>query len=123
MPFSSQSILLWPRPKSQVSSQPTLKISLEKFGSNSSQWFSVNGASSSSLDQYRAASGDTTSIAGKRNYIDSSRTIETYLASQGYATDMNSFAALLCQQSKFNWVPALKATSINDYIRAGFATH
>ena len=34
--FGSQSFLLWPRPKSQVSSQPTLKNWLEKFGSNSS---------------------------------------------------------------------------------------
>ena len=32
----AQSFLLWPRPKSQVSSQPTLKNWLEKFGSNSS---------------------------------------------------------------------------------------
>ena len=32
----SQIALLWPRPKSQVSSQPTLKNWLEKFGSNSS---------------------------------------------------------------------------------------
>jgi len=36
---------------------------------------------------------------------------------------MDSFAALLCTQSKMNWLPDLRASVINDYIRAGFATH
>jgi hypothetical protein len=86
------------------------------------QWFSINGAYAS-LDQYKTATSDTTSVAGERNYVEPSRTIETYLASKGLATDMNSFAALLCTQSKFNWRPDLRASAINDYVRAGFATH
>lgn len=88
-----------------------------------SQWFAVNGATNSTLDQYRTASGDTTSTAGKRGYVAPDRTIETYLASQGYATDMNSFVTALCNQSKWNWVPALGASAINNYVRAGFATN
>jgi hypothetical protein len=87
---------------------------------NAAQWFSVNDAYAS-LAQYQSAAGDTTSVAGQRSYADPARTIETYLASKGYATDMDSFAALLCSQSKFNWIPDLKASAINDYIRAGFA--
>lgn len=97
------------------------------FGNNyfystaaASRWFLINGTNST-LDQYRAASGDTTSVAGRRGYAHPERTVETYLASLGHATDMNSFVALLTQQSKFNWVPALQAAAINDYIRAGFA--
>jgi hypothetical protein len=86
---------------------------------NAAQWFSVNSAYSS-LDQYKTATGDTTSVAGERSYVAPERTIETYLATQGYATDMDSFAARLCTQSKFNWLPNLRASVINDYIRAGF---
>lgn len=87
---------------------------------NAAQWFTVNGAYAS-FDQYKTAAGDTTSVAGERSYVAPERTIETYLASKGLATDMNSFAALLCTQSKFNWRPDLRASAINDYIRAGFA--
>jgi hypothetical protein len=96
------------------------------FGSNyfhsartAAQWFSVNGTYSS-LDQYKTAAADTTSVAGERSYVEPGRTIETYLASLGYATDMNSYADRLKQQSKFNWSPALMAPAINNYIRAGF---
>jgi hypothetical protein len=87
---------------------------------NAAQWFSVNGAYAS-MAQYRTASGDTTSVDGQRSYVAPDRTIETYLASKGLATDMDSFAALLSTQSKFNWRTDLGASAINDYIRAGFA--
>jgi hypothetical protein len=89
-------------------------------GRNAAQWFSVNSAYAT-LAQYKTAAADTTSVAGQRSYVEPSRTIETYLASKGLATDMNSFAALLCTQSKFNWRSDLRASAINDYIRAGFA--
>ncbi|HTY02520.1 MAG TPA: hypothetical protein VMC81_02210 [Rhodocyclaceae bacterium] len=99
------------------------------FGSNmfqsarsQSQWFSVNNATAS-FDQYKTAAGDTTSAAGTRNYVDPTRTIETYLTSIGQPTDMASFVAALTAQSKANWNPALGAAAINDYVRAGFATH
>jgi hypothetical protein len=89
-------------------------------GRNAAQWFIVNGADAS-LDQYKTAAGDTTSVAQERSYVAPERTIETYLASTGRATDMDSFAAELCTQSKFHWLPALGAAAINDYVRAGFA--
>jgi hypothetical protein len=85
-----------------------------------SQWFALTGTSRVSLADYRTSTGDTTSIAGTRTYVAPDRTVETYLASQGLATDMDSFAAELVQQSKFNWRPALTADAINNYIRAGF---
>jgi hypothetical protein len=91
-------------------------------GRNAAQWFSINGTYSS-LDQYKTAVSDTTSVSGKRNYADPTRTLEMYLDSKGYATDMDSFAAILCTQSKFNWLPDLKASAINSYIRAGFAAN
>ncbi|MBU1425847.1 MAG: hypothetical protein KKH12_08180 [Gammaproteobacteria bacterium] len=86
---------------------------------NEAQWFRVND-SYASLAQYQAASGDTTSVADTRTYVAPERTVETYLASLTLATDMDSFAAELKQQSKFNWRPALTAEAINAYIRAGF---
>jgi hypothetical protein len=88
-----------------------------------SRWFILNGVANSSLDQYRATSGDTTSTAGERSFVDPDRTIETYLASKGYPADMDGFVALLRQQSKFNWVPALGASAINTYVRAGFTAN
>jgi hypothetical protein len=87
------------------------------------RWFSVVGENYSTWDSYCAASGDTTSVAAQPAYVDPTRTLESYLASLGYATDMDSFAAELRQQSKANWRPELTAAAINDYIRAGFATH
>jgi hypothetical protein len=86
---------------------------------NAAQWFSINGANAS-LDQYKTATGDTTSVAGERSYLDAGRTIETYLGTKGLATDMNSFVALLYGQSKFNWDPTLGAAAINGYVRTGF---
>jgi hypothetical protein len=90
-----------------------------------SQWFVVNGVNNSSLDLYRTTAGDTTSTAGKRNYADPNRTIETYLTYLGYSTtDMDSFVAVLCQQSKFaGWNLNLGAAAINNYIRGGFASN
>lgn len=85
-----------------------------------SQWFVVNGTTNSSLDLYRTTSGDTTSTPGKRSFVDPNRTIETYLTSISRPTDMNSFVAELCTQSKFNWKPELGAAAINNYIRGGF---
>ncbi len=85
-----------------------------------SRWFAVTGNSRVSLADYRTSTGDTTSIANTRTYVDPNRTIETYLAGQGFATNMDSFAAELVQQSKFNWRPALTVDAINNYIRAGF---
>lgn len=89
---------------------------------NKSQWFTVNGATAS-LDTYRVAAGDTTSVAGKRRYVAAERTLESYLASIGRAKDFGSFVAELSTQSKFSWVPALGADAINSYFRNGFATH
>ncbi|MBU0622620.1 MAG: hypothetical protein KJ795_12320 [Gammaproteobacteria bacterium] len=86
---------------------------------NAAQWFLLNNTYSS-LDQYKTAAGDTTSVAGERIYVDPSRTIETYLTSLGRPTDMDSFVAALTAQSSRNWIPALGAAAINDYIRAGF---
>lgn len=87
---------------------------------NQSKWFTSTVTTNLSLADYRKRSGDTTSVAGTRNYVAPDRTVETYLTSQGLATDMDSFAAELVQQSKFNWRPALGAEAINAYIRAGF---
>jgi hypothetical protein len=85
-----------------------------------SEWFSATGARYTSLADYRALSGDHTSVAGTRNYADPGRTIETYLADLGYSPDMDSFAAELKKQSKFNWRGELTAKAINAHIREGF---
>ncbi len=85
-----------------------------------SNWFSINDAKYSSLDDYRTATGDNTSVAEARSYADPERTLETYLSSIGYATDMDSFVAEAKQQSKFHWRTQLTANTINAYIREGF---
>jgi hypothetical protein len=85
-----------------------------------SRWFSATGTYYISVAGYRTCTGDINSVAGTRTYVDPNRTIETYLASLGLATDMDSFAALLVQQSKFNWRTDLGAEAINKYIRDGF---
>jgi hypothetical protein len=85
-----------------------------------SAWFALDGVKTASLDDYRTASGDTTSLAAAPGYVDPDRTIETYMDGLGYATDTDSFVAELKQQSKFNWNEAFTAKSINHYIRQGF---
>ena len=53
--------------------------------------------------------------------IDENRTIETYdSAVLGGPGTFAHFIGLARQQSKGNWNPALMATAINNYIRAGF---
>jgi hypothetical protein len=84
------------------------------------EWFTIGGDELSSLADYRAATGDNTSVAGTRNYIDPDRTIESYLSRIGYATDMDSFVAEAKKQSKYNWREELTASAINAYIRQGF---
>lgn len=85
-----------------------------------SRWFTATGATYVSLADYRTRTGDTTSIAETRTYVDPNRTLETYLTSLSIATDMDSFVAELVQQSKFNWRPELGADALNTYIRNGF---
>jgi hypothetical protein len=85
-----------------------------------SNWFSINDTKYSSLDDYRTATGDNTSVAEARSYVDPERTLETYLSSIGYASDMDSFISEAKQQSKFHWRNALTAITINAYIREGF---
>jgi hypothetical protein len=84
-----------------------------------SRWFSATNVRLSLAD-YRTRTGDTTSTASTRTYAFPDRTLETYLANLGLATDMDSFVALLVQQSKFNWRTDLGAEAINAYIRGGF---
>lgn len=85
-----------------------------------SKWFALDGVKYASLDDYRTASVDTTSVATAPSHVDPGRTIETYLTSLGFATDMDSFVTELKRQSKFNWNEALTARTINHYIRQGF---
>lgn len=92
-----------------------------RFQSNhlTSRWFKINGTLSP-LATYLGATTDTTSMAQTPSFVDPERTIETYLISLGHPSDMDSFAAELVKQSKFNWKPQWQAATINDYIRAGF---
>jgi hypothetical protein len=85
-----------------------------------SAWFALDGVRTASLDDYRSASGDTSSVASAPGYVDPDRTIETYLTSLGYATDTDSFVAELKLQSKYSWREDLTADRINAYIRQGF---
>ncbi|WP_428737779.1 DUF5011 domain-containing protein [Sulfurimonas sp.] len=88
--------------------------------SDQTKWFSGQGENYMSLEDYRTYTNDTTSLAQTRNYVDANRTIETYLDSLGYNTDMESFVVELKKQSKSNWRSAFTSPIINNYIRSGF---
>ena len=75
---------------------------------------------------YDAASASWTVSGTNRNsedltYIDPSRTVGSYAGTQGDTATTEGFIAEVRLQEKTNWRPAYEATSVNDYIKGGFA--
>lgn len=55
-----------------------------------------------------------------RDYPNPTRTVETYNASLGGASNLTAFLDEARKQSKDNWRPQYTAAAINKYVRAGF---
>lgn len=81
--------------------------------------FRVNGTERD-LAGWRTATGDTSAQAGGINFPDSQRTLERYAAEIGVGSSFDALLSALHQQSRSNWNPALTASAINRWMRAGF---
>ena len=53
-------------------------------------------------------------------YPDPNLTVETYMATLGGQPNFEAFIAAVRAQAKGHWNPALTASAVNDYVRAGF---
>ena len=84
-----------------------------------SRWVTPNSGFIT-LDQYRADSGDYTSVATKLDYVDPERTIATYMKSMGKTGALQSLIDELTKQSKMNWRPQYTAKALNTYMRNGY---
>lgn len=83
-------------------------------------WFEIDGAGQS-LDGWRAASGETDADTEVPVPPAPGRNLETYCTEVlGLSADIAAFAEAAGRQSRHAWDPALTATAVNDYIRAGF---
>lgn len=95
--------------------------------SSGNRFYSPSGSSSLMLSGklvelagYRSAAEDNSSVFSRVNYVEPSRTIESYLAEMGQSASIDALVAKATQQSKFRWQREYTAAAINDYIRGGF---
>lgn len=82
--------------------------------------FQLNGANMS-LIQYKAATGDPSSVNLKVSYPDPERDITTYMTSIGGAPSLAAFMQQARLNSKASYNTNFTAYAVNTYIRAGFA--
>lgn len=81
----------------------------------------INSAGSAlSISSWLGRTGEPSVSGSAPNFVDASRTVQTYLTSKGQTGSTDSLANLLDKQSKFNWNSGYTANAINDYVRAGF---
>ncbi len=83
------------------------------------EWFSVDG-SACDLSAWMQKTGEKGAVGRKIDYPDPDRTTETYMASLGKPGTFAAFLASVHAQRKGHWDPALTASAVNDYVRAGF---
>ena len=86
--------------------------------SNSANFASVGGVAKT-YAQWLTASGETGSIIQTLGFVDSSRTLDSYVATLGMS--LADYYAAVRTVSKANWHPEYLAPAVNDYVRAGFA--
>jgi hypothetical protein len=84
-------------------------------------WFNVwDSIGDRTLNQWRS-SMEPTANSTPINFPDPNRTVQTYMASLGYAdTSTVNFMYQAAQMSKDNYRTQFLASTFNDYIRAGF---
>ncbi|RXJ65460.1 hypothetical protein CRV08_15195 [Halarcobacter ebronensis] len=110
-----------------------MKPEIQNFSDNyfyssarESRWFDSATSKYIPIETYRELSEDTTSLALQREYVEPNRTINSFLESFGYETNLNEgikieiLSNLLKKQRKGNWDKKLDAGNINNYFRAGF---
>lgn len=83
-------------------------------------WFCLGG-SDGSLAGWEMASGETGAVAlSALDFPDPDRTLESYAESIGLDADLGVFLERARVQTRLSYDPALTASAINDYVRAGF---
>ncbi|MBN2573325.1 MAG: hypothetical protein JXP73_02055, partial [Deltaproteobacteria bacterium] len=83
-------------------------------------WFCIGGTGT--LDAWKAASGEVDAVAlPALTFPDPDRSIETYAATLGLGSTLQSYLDVALRQTRLNYDAHLGAPAINDYIRAGFA--
>lgn len=83
------------------------------------KWFEVNGKFMG-FDKWGELTGETDARAGKIEYPDDTRCIETYMKHLGKKADIDAFITEIRSQSKNNWRTDFTAEAVNDWVREGF---
>lgn len=73
-----------------------------------------------SLDAWKTALADTTTLAWTPNYLDENRTIQSYDLRLGGQGTLESFLVGARRLSKADWRPEFTAANVNDWVRTGF---
>ena len=89
------------------------------LSSAGSDWFCVDG-NRRSLSEWESASGESGATTWTGSFTDPDRTVSTYAASLGLASNLEAFLEVARQQSRLTWRSDMTANAVNDYIRAGF---
>lgn len=69
--------------------------------------------------QWVALTGDDSTFS-QPTFPESTRSIETYMASLGETATLDAFIAKARAQDRYNWDTRFTADAVNDYLRAGF---
>jgi len=86
----------------------------------SNGWFQIGNSVPST--QWVTQMSDPTSLMEQVNYLDPSRTIETYMTSQAGTPTLEAFMQEALQQRKDYWRNEYTSYAVNCYIREGFQT-
>ena len=88
--------------------------------SQSYRWFSMTGADIAGGQWQQSV--DKTGTDSQLSYVDPTRTVESLSKLLGGGGTEAAVMATIDSQSDGHWVPGLAANSIDQYVRAGFAT-
>jgi len=88
-------------------------------GREPGQWFRVDRGDCD-ISAWVQKTGERNPVLRRLTFPDPDRTVETYMGALGGQPTFEAFLAAVRAQAKGNWNPALTASAINDYIRAGF---
>lgn len=83
------------------------------------EWFKYNNVEMNKAT-WDSSTGDTGSTTTPITFVDSSRTIETYMASLGQTATVDEFIAKCLLQGNGTWDNNYSARYVNAYFRAGY---
>jgi len=83
-------------------------------------WFWLNGTSVPGTD-WDAATGELNRVTDQVDFLDPSRSIESYAASRGLDPSYTGLITAVLGQSRLTWNPDFTAAAINGYIQQGFS--